>query len=164
MNVLLTISSEDDGLYLRNKYREKVLYLPTIKKVNLKASGVSASSTFPGQPMSNCISGNLKKTLCSTNKSNGKREFVKFKLPERKMIDNIKLYNRLDANMDKMQDVELFVTDIKNIETFRTKITSIQDYYIIPVNAYGTSITLQHSKPNKVINIRGIRIYSRNVI
>ena len=66
--------------------------------------------------------------------------------------------------MDKIQDVEIFVTDINNIETFRTKITSIQDFYIIPVNAYGTSVTMQHSKPNTVINIRGIRIYSRNVI
>ena len=164
VNGLLTFSSEDDGIYLRNKYKEKVLYIPTIKKVNLKASGIVASSTFPGQPMINCTTGDVKKTLCSTNKSNGKREFVKFKLPERKLIDNIKIYNRIDANMDKIQDVEIFVTDIKNIETFRTKITSIQDFYIIPINAYGTSVTMQHSKPNTVINIRGIRIYSRNVI
>ena len=164
INNLVTISSEDDGIYVHNKYKEKVQFIPNIRKIKLNASGIVASSTYPGQPMINCTTGYVKKTLCSTNKSNGKREFVKFKLPERKLIDNIKLYNRIDANMDKIQDVEIFVTDINNIETFRTKITSIQDFYIIPVNAYGTSVTMQHSKPNTVINIRGIRIYSRNVI
>jgi len=164
VNNLVTISSEDDGIYVHNKYKEKVQFIPNIRKIKLNASGIVASSIYPGQPMINCTTGDVKKTLCSTNKSNGKREFVKFKLPERKLIDNIKLYNRIDANMDKIQDVEIFVTDINNIETFRTKITSIQDFYIIPINAYGTSVTMQHSKPNTVINIRGIRIYSRNVI
>ena len=164
VNDLVTISSEDDGIYVHNKYKEKVQFIPNIRKIKLNASGIVASSIYPGQPMINCTTGDVKKTLCSTNKSNGKREFVKFKLPERKLIDNIKIYNRIDANMDKIQDVEIFVTDINNIETFRTKITSIQDFYIIPVNAYGTSVTMQHSKPNTVINIRGIRIYSRNVI
>ena len=50
------------------------------------------------------------------------------------------------------------------METFRTKIKTISDLYNIHVNAYGTAVTIQHNIPNTQINIRNIRIFTRNEI
>jgi len=163
MNNIFKIKTDADMIHLQNKYDENIYEIPIIRDTKFKASDIKVSSTYPGAPMYNCLQGHTR-TICSTNKKNGVREYVTLKLPVRKVIAHIDIYNRIDAFMEKIKDVEVFVTDKDGNETFRTKLTSISDYYHIPVNSFGTIITLQQTNPNKEINLRNIRVFTRNLM
>jgi len=163
MNNIFKIKTEPDVIHLQNKYDENIFEIPIIRDTKFKASDVSVSSTYPGAPMYNCVQGHTR-SICSTNKKNGVREFVTLKLPARKIIARIDIYNRVDAFMEKIKNAEVFVTDKDGNETFRTQLTSISDYYNIPVNSFGTTITIQQTVPNKEINLRNIRVFTRNLM
>jgi len=163
MNNIFKIKTEPDVIHLQNKYDENIFEIPIVRDTKFKASDVSVSSTYPGAPMYNCVQGHTR-SICSTNKKNGVREFVTLKLPARKIIARIDIYNRVDAFMEKIKNAEVFVTDKDGNETFRTQLTSISDYYNIPVNSFGTTITIQQTVPNKEINLRNIRVFTRNLM
>jgi hypothetical protein len=163
MNNIFKVKTEPDGIHLQNKYDENIFEIPIVRDTKFKASDVSVSSTYPGAPMYNCVQGHTR-SICSTNKKNGVREFVTLKLPARKIIARIDIYNRVDAFMEKIKNAEVFVTDKDGNETFRTQLTSISDYYNIPVNSFGTTITIQQTVPNKEINLRNIRVFTRNLM
>ena len=163
INDKIKIRMEKDIINIQNKYNEDIINIPILKQEKLKASGLEVSSTFPGAPMANCIIGSVK-TICSTDKKNGRKEFVIVKIPVRKVIARIDIYNRIDKDIEKLKGADVFVTDSNGMETFRTKIKTISDLYNIHVNAYGTAVTIQHNIPNTQINIRNIRIFTRNEI
>jgi len=163
MNNIFKIKTESDVIHLQNKYDENIFEVPIVRDTKFKASDVSVSSTYPGAPMYNCVQGHTR-SICSTNKKNGVREFVTLKLPARKIISRIDIYNRVDAFMEKIKNAEVFVTDKDGNETFRTQLTSISDYYSIPVNSFGTTITIKQTVPNKEINLRNIRVFTRNLM
>jgi len=163
MNNIFKIKTEPDVIHLQNKYDENIFEIPIVRDTKFKASDISVSSTYPGAPMYNCVQGHTR-SICSTNKKNGVREFVTLKLPARKIIAHIDIYNRVDAFMEKIKNAEVYVTDKDGNETFRTQLTSISDYYHIPVNSFGTTITIQQTSPNKEINLRNIRVFTRNLM
>jgi len=162
MNDIFKVKTDSDVIHLQNKYDENIYDIPIVRDTKFKASDIKTSSVFPGAPMYNCLQGHTK-SICSTSKKNGTREFVSLKLPVRKVIAHIDIYNRIDAFMDKIKDVEIVVTD-NGSETFRMKLGSVSDYYHISVNAFGTLITLQQTVPNKEINLRNVRVFTRNII
>jgi len=162
MNDLFKIKTEPNVIHLQNKYDENIYDIPIVRDTKFKASDIKTSSVFPGAPMFNCLQGHTR-SICSTSKKNGTREYVSLKLPVRKVIAHIDIYNRIDAFMDKIKDVEIIVTD-NGSETFRMKLGSVSDYYHVSVNAFGTLITLQQTVPNKEINLRNIRVFTRNII
>ena len=163
MNKVFKIKTANDMIYIQNFFDENILDIPISREAKLKSTSITTSSTYPGASYVNCIQGHLK-SVCSTSKKNGVREFVTLKLPQRKIISNIRIYNRTDANMEKMKGVEVTVNDTNGKETFKTTLESVSDFYNLAINAYGKTINLKHTRPNTEIGIRNIKIFTRNLI
>jgi hypothetical protein len=163
MNQTFQVKTENNMIHLQNSYDENILDIPISRELKLKPSDITTSSTIPGASYVNCVRGHLR-SVCSTNKKNGTKEFVTLTLPLRKIISNIKIYNRIDDSMSKMKGVEVGVYDIDGNETFKTVLDSISDFYNLNVNAFGKTITLRHTIPNTEIGVRNIRIFIRNLI
>jgi hypothetical protein len=163
INDQFVIKTSNKMINIQNKFGENIIDIPISREAKLKAKNLRVSSTKIGNSMTRCIMGHTKST-CSTDKAFGRREFVAIKLPRRKIISHIVIYNVIDNNMSKLRGAEVLVTDENGKDTFRTVLTSVSDHYNIPVNSYGNTVTIQQLVPNTEISIRNIKVFTRNVI
>ena len=160
INNSIRVTSDDNNISISNNFGEEIYKLPVTRNEIINEASIKSSSVYPGQRFDNCV--NNKSKLCSTGKKMGRREFVSFRLKNgEKLITHIDIYNRKDTSMELMKGVEILVTNNLGKETFKTKIESISDFYSIPINSIGNTITLIHTNPNTPVQIRNIKIYSR---